>query len=701
MKHRISRLLFVIFLIQALPQSIRAQYYLEDRWPGLKFRLPVGMYVAPDSSKRVYVVEKAGRIKVFHDTGTVAQSDTSTFLNVVSRLPNVSSPGDERGLLGLCFHPLFAQNGYFYVNYTAASPSLRTVVSRFTRDPANPERALPNSEKIIFAENQPYSNHNAGAILFGDDGYLYITMGDGGSGNDPGNTGQRKNTFLGKILRVDVNVPENGPPYAIPPGNPFVGNANGWKEEIVCVGMRNPWKISKDPDQSTIWIGDVGQSTFEEVDTLRIGANYGWKGIEGTFTHLNCQFCDTANYEPPIYVYGRSLGISITGGYVYRGQEMPPLKGAYIYGDYGSRRVWGLKKNQAGVYENQQLLSTAGGDISSFGLGHDKELYVVRYSSTGGQLMKVRCAPARPVLSVPAVTQVCQGDSLVLQAPSGVGVAGYIWSTGDTSRRLVFRQPGNYTISIRSVSSLGCYSDPSAALSLRILPRPALPPLASPQLCTGDTAEVLLPPGLTYTWTGGTVASARRFWQAGSYWVFGTNSIGCRTDTGYFQVTLLPLPPAPVIALNGNALTVSGAAGSQVSWYLDGQPLQTGADTFLLPSQPGTYTACLIGTNGCRSPFSAGFAVAGQDPVLQKARFTAVPNPFTSELLLGLEGEGGGRSAEFEVLDAAGRQVLKEKLDNMSPGQVHRLETGEWKPGAYTIRIKSRDRTERIRVVRR
>ncbi len=348
-------------------------------FPHLTFSKPVLLTHAPGLPDHVFIVQQNGTILVVdRDSST---RTARTFLNIGGRL---SSPGGEQGLLGLAFHPNFASNGTFFVNYTApTSPpnNCRTVVARYTVVPGVPDSADPASEVRILEIEQPYSNHNGGMIAFGPDGYLYIGMGDGGDGNDPGDVAQNLSVLLGKILRIDVDHTTDPLPYAIPPDNPYRNNPRGYREEIWASGFRNPWRFSIDPTTGEIWVGDVGQGAREEIDLVVKGGNYGWKIMEGTICRPPTTGCSTIGLELPVKDYPRSLGYSVTGGFVYRGTRRPELHEAYVYGDYGSGRVWQLRRS-GGVVTVDSLLIDTPYAISGFGTDSDQELYILSYSST-------------------------------------------------------------------------------------------------------------------------------------------------------------------------------------------------------------------------------------------------------------------------------------------------------------------------------
>lgn len=340
------------------------------------FRAPVGLYHAGDGSGRVFIVEQRGVIQIRKP----GQNGPKIFLDISDRVIS----GGELGLLGLAFHPNFPENGRFFVNYTARTGGLHTVVSEF-RVNDHPDEADERIERILLTVPQPYSNHNGGEIAFGSDGLLYIALGDGGAGNDPNGNGQNLSALLGKILRIDVDRAEGKKAYGVPPDNPFVKRKNA-APEIWAYGLRNPWRFAFDPVTGWLFAGDVGQNAREEIDVIKKGGNYGWNVMEGTICTPGVnRNCTPKGFEAPIIDYPRSEGTTVTGGYVYRGSAIPALCGVYIYGDYGSGRIWGLRYDGSAVIEQEKLLES-GRRISSFGQDEQRELYVVDYS---GEILKV------------------------------------------------------------------------------------------------------------------------------------------------------------------------------------------------------------------------------------------------------------------------------------------------------------------------
>jgi glucose/arabinose dehydrogenase len=357
-------------------------YRLVNAFPNLAFARPTDVQHAGDGNDRVFVVEQLGRILVFPNDGNVTA--TSVFLDITAQ---VEAPfNGEMGLLGLAFHPQYETNGYFFVHYsTRVSGQLRARVSRFQVG-ADPDAADPASEKVLLDFADRASNHNGGAMLFGGDGYLYIAIGDEGGAGDSFDNAQNLATLFGKILRIDVDQNAGvAPYYGIPPDNPFAGNTDGYREEIFAYGLRNPWRISYDADTGRIFAGDVGQRTWEEIDIITNGGNYGWDCREGfedysESEHPSSPLCATATgFIDPVFAYPRSGGQSITGGYVYRGASVPALVGRYIYADYVSGRVWALNTSRF----TSELLTNSGMFISTFGVLEDGELIVAGYFADG------------------------------------------------------------------------------------------------------------------------------------------------------------------------------------------------------------------------------------------------------------------------------------------------------------------------------
>jgi glucose/arabinose dehydrogenase len=323
----------------------------------------------PPGGGGIFIVEQSGTIRVVRDGRLLP----APFLDLTADLDNSSG---ERGLLGLAFAPDYASSGQFYVAHTATGPA---VVVRRWRVSSDPDRADPTSASLVLSMADPASNHNGGMIAFGPDGYLWVGTGDGGRGGDPWNNAQDLDSLLGKMLRLDVARP----PYAIPADNPFADGRRG-RPEIWASGLRNPWRFSFDRATGELWIADVGQYAWEEVnveDPRRGGGlNYGWKTMEGRHCFSPRQGCEAAGLHLPIHEYGHDLGCSVTGGYVYRGQALPELAGSYLFSDYCSGRLWALRRGTAAV--EVALLLATGRPVSSFGEDAAGEVYLCDHSGS-------------------------------------------------------------------------------------------------------------------------------------------------------------------------------------------------------------------------------------------------------------------------------------------------------------------------------
>jgi len=345
---------------------------------------PLVLTGAGDGTNRIFVVSQYGTIHVWPNDAAV--KEMKTFLDIRDRV-QYDDKMNEEGFLGLAFHPKYKENGEFFVYYslkpTPENPHV-TVVSRFRVSPDDPDRGLAESEEVVLRIEHPYWNHKGGTIVFGPDGYLYIGLGDGGSGGDPHGNGQNLKTLLGSILRIDIDHKDQGLAYAIPKDNPFVGRGDGARGEIWCYGIRNVWRIAFDRATGILWAGDVGQDTWEEIDIIVKGRNYGWNLREGmhSFTPKDKPNRKANPPQPeliePIWEYHHDVGKSITGGSVYRGKHVPELEGAYIYADYVSGQIWALWYDAAKkqVTANRELLKK-GLPVLSFGEDDNGEIYLM------------------------------------------------------------------------------------------------------------------------------------------------------------------------------------------------------------------------------------------------------------------------------------------------------------------------------------
>jgi glucose/arabinose dehydrogenase len=377
-------IVWVLFVSGCKPSG--AQLQVIPAFSNLVFEQPVDIQNAGDGSNRLFVLSQPGIIYVFQNNDNT--STKKVFLDIRDKVLF----GGEQGLLGLAFHPDYKTNGYFYINYTISNPR-RSVVSRFKVSNNDPNTADRNSELVLLTVEQPYSNHNGGQTSFGPDGYLYISLGDGGSAGDPQNNSQNLRSLLGKILRINVNKTSPGLNYSIPDDNPLKGNTNGLKEEIYAWGLRNVWRFSFNPADSNLWAADVGQNAWEEINIIEKGRNYGWRIMEGNHCFNPPKDCNTANLTLPVWEYGHNNqgGYSVTGGYVYHGSLLPELKGKYIYGDYVSGRIWSLYLSNNRAYN--ELLFSTNHNISTFGVDEQGELYFANY--TTGRLYKFRSASTK------------------------------------------------------------------------------------------------------------------------------------------------------------------------------------------------------------------------------------------------------------------------------------------------------------------
>ena len=578
-----SRLAFLLSLSLLYLSTFTYGQVIEPVQIASGFTDPVDIVHAGD--ERLFIVEQDGLIKIIDVDGSVLPTP---FLDVRSLV----STGGERGLLGLAFHPNYADNGYFFVNYTNTSQDTRVV--RYQRSSDNPNLADPTSALQLIAVDQPAGNHNGGCLRFGPDGYLYIGLGDGGSGGDPWNNSQTPTTLLGKMLRIDVDT--EGAPYGIPADNPFVDDT-GILDEIWALGLRNPWRFSFDSETGDLWIGDVGQDAFEEIDFQPAdsegGENYGWRCYEGDAA-FNLGASCTGDYTFPVHTLANNSGspyCSVTGGVVYRGSEFPALYGKYIYGDFCDNDLLSIEPDGSGGWTASDLGSFPF-TYSTFGEDVYGEVYFANYY--GGQIYKLTVNECIDFSATAQVTNnVCEGET---DGSATIDISGgtppYIF---DPETVLDELPAGTYNLSIMDAND--CSTEVSFTILAFELPEPVIEQ-------SGDTLSVAS--GFaTYQWLldGEPIVGENEAVfvpaQSGAYSVLVTNDNDCagtsdevdfvvsvREQIPYLnKVQLTPNPFADQLQLqlqvDGNAqfgmslLSAKGAVILQETIQVTGEYSQT------------------------------------------------------------------------------------------------------------------------------
>lgn len=422
------------------------------------YKNPVSMANTPDG--RMFIVEQKGIIKVAYPDGS---QEPDPFLDIRDRV----FAGGEKGLLGLAFPADFLQVGIFYVNYTSRTGGLHTVISSF-RVTSDFKKAIPNSEEILLTINQPYENHNGGCLEFGPDGFLYIGMGDGGSGGDPDNNAQNPQKLLGKMLRIDVH----GNDYTIPPDNPFIDNPN-YRPEIWAVGLRNPWRFAFDPHKGYLWIGDVGQSNWEEVDfetPLTSGRNYGWRCYEGTHEYNTNGCSGHENYQDPVFEYNHdNIHCSITGGKVFASDTSASMYGDYIFTDYCSGQFWATSYFGQDQFFTSEIYKAPFGGFTCFGYDTSYNIYT---ATEGGNIYRIDTVTICSPLVIQASDSLigCGIDAVLLSTDSIPGDGYFQWTKdgniipNEISNTITIHENGTYDVAYISDS---CYAISNAPILIR------------------------------------------------------------------------------------------------------------------------------------------------------------------------------------------------------------------------------------------
>lgn len=608
-----KKAIYSLCILIGLAMPSNAQVTLTSFASG--FTSPVDIKHCGDN--RIFVVEQNGQINILDTAGNV---NSVPFLDIVSRVLY----NGEQGCLGLAFPPDFATSQVFYVNYTRR-PDGDTRISRFRVSAADPDLADPNSEEVLLTIHQPYSNHNGGHIQFGKDGYLYIGMGDGGAGGDPENRSQNPDSLLGKMLRIAVD-PAN-PTYSIPPTNPFAGNPSLGAEEIWALGVRNPWRWSFDRVTGDMWIGDVGQNAFEEIDFEPYGSggglNYGWRCYEANASYNTAGCQPQSNYAAPVYSYPRSAGYSVTGGYVYRGARYADIYGKYFFTDYGVSSLRTLEPDGAGGFTFTNLGTLGASTLVAFGEDRWGELYAASVSGRVYRLSSTPCQPAAMINAGIDTLLDCGTGSLTLSAPFGAGFQ-YAWAVdgvpaSTTGETIVATQAGDWTVTV---------TDPNGCSN-------------------SDTIHVLFvqPPAVSFS---------------------GLDTLYCVYNS---QVNLLPVP------LGG---TFSGPGVTGVAF----DPAIAGIGTH-------TIVYSYTDSRGCANSVSQEVRVdacLGLFFPAGIAALTVFPNPVHESVGVALS-SSEEKDLIFTITDLAGRVVYTEEL-RVNPGTArYTLRAGKLAQGMYVLRV--------------
>jgi glucose/arabinose dehydrogenase/archaellum component FlaF (FlaF/FlaG flagellin family) len=650
------------FLLFAFPLFLAAQPKIQLANWASGFDRPVDIAHCGDG--RLFVVEQKGVIWALDSLG--AKLDTFLYID-----PRVNSTNNEQGLLGLAFHPHYAENGYFFVYYTK-NGSGDTQVSRFSVKQGSPNEADPDSELPILGAAQPYANHNGGCIKFGPDGYLYIGLGDGGSGGDPLGNGQKKNTFLGKMLRIDVNNSSSDTAYVVPSDNPFVGQA-AYFPEIWSLGLRNPWRYSFDRLTGDIWIGDVGQVTREEVDfepAGKGGRNYGWRCYEGTVPH-NTAGCQPQNtYVGPVFDYDNSsMGCSMTGGFIYRGSKYPDLYGIYLNADYCSGRIWGTRQTSDSTFSTTELANLGDYEFSSFGEDRDGELYIALLSSGKIQKITELCSPFQ-IVTNEFQNLVCPNSPsglIDLATVNGSGNISYAWSNGESIHVNAYLVPGTYTVTVTNGN--GCSRVKSYEIEELDLD---FPTISSPDTIFCETDNLLLtahnfPTGSQLSWFRNDTLLANSP-TIDTVHVFAITPV--LAGTYYVQVN------DSLCVLNSNSITISVESGleptiyqvgdtifsdppcTSCQWLRNSQYIPGGTGTYYVATSSGTYELEITSPNGCTYQ-STGITVIISETALPAniRTFNLAPNPTQGTMQLQMQLAQTERFS-LSLTDSSQRQIF-------------------------------------------
>lgn len=638
-------------------------------------------------TSRMFVVQQNGIIWTLDSNGV----KLDTFIDLRTK---VNFAGEE-GLLGMTFHPDYQNNGYFYTYYTKKNSTDNNVV-RY-KVTSNPNRATKDSERVVITFSHPtFTNHNGGCIKFGNDGYLYIAVGDGGSSNDPNGNGQNKNTFLGKLLRIDVN--NFSGTYSVPATNPFVGQSNV-KTEIWAYGLRNPWRFSFDRQTKDLWIGDVGQGAREEVDFQASnsigGENYGWRCYEGNKSNILTGCAGIANYKFPIYEYDHSSsgGVAITGGFVYRGNKYSDFNGYYICGDYGSANFWLIKKEDTSFRTTPIGKPLPNISISSFGEDIRGEMYAVNVGN--GVIYKIRelCSPFKISL-VQKNNPLCFNSSdgqIQMTSVGSNGVVNYVWSNNTSGNTISNLNAGKYVVT--ATDAIGCVRKDSFVLvkpdtlKINLLNKvnPSCPSVANGLLQVQGVGGNSV---YSYNWNNGSLSALNSNLANGNYVVTLKDSNNCMTKDSFVLVNLDTLDK-PIITQSNDTLYTQ--TGFTYQWKLNNNNIISANQSFYKILINGKYQVEITDINGCKaiSDTLLLFLITSTKNISSAVeKFSLFPNPTNNQLNIDIDFKTK-QSASLKIINSIGQIVYDEKIEGNKISKLISVQT--LPKGLYQLSIFMQD----------
>ena len=639
------------------------------------------------STKRMFIVQQNGIIWTLDSNG----AKLDTFIDLRTKVQY--SPNSEQGLLGMAFHPDYQNNGYFYTYYTVKSTNNNNIV-RY-KVSANPNRAARDSGRVVINIAHPFANHNGGCIKFGSDGFLYVASGDGGSGGDPNANGQNKNSLLGKILRLNVNRFDTT--YTIPASNPFVGQTNV-KQEIWAYGLRNPWRFSFDRQTNDLWIADVGQGAWEEVNfqasTSNGGENYGWRCYEGTHAYNTAGCAGASTYKMPIFEYdhGTNGGVAVTGGFVYRGNKYPDLSAYYICADYASANFWLIKKQGANFISTAIGKPLTGVSISSFGEDIRGELYAANVGN--GVIYKIRelCSPFRISLANkkdPSCFNTTDGQ-IQMNSIGSNGAVTFSWTPTNTGNSISNLSAGKYVVT--ATDAIGCVRKDSFVLvkpdtvkiNLVQLVNPSCPDVANGSIQIQGTGGNQV---YTYSWNNGNMTSSTSGLSNGKYILTLKDSNNCIAKDSFLLVNLDTLDK-PTISIFGGYLKTQ--SGFSYKWYQNGNLLIGSTQDTIHPNLAAYYKVEITDINGCKavsdSIYNIPLSTNNKNVTIEK--FSVFPNPAYDKLSVDIDFKTK-QTITLKIINAIGQIVYDEKIETDKVSKVISLQT--LPKGLYQLAVFMQD----------